>query len=97
MDTWLIAGLDESFNEPLLIWGSMEEAFLKLEWSQGKVMLTWFFLEVLIGKNEYFPICNKSTVMQVMYYYCFILLDLANNVMIFPLRARILNIESQYS
>ena len=29
MDTWLIAGLDESFNEPLLIWGSIEEAFLK--------------------------------------------------------------------
>ena len=35
--------------------------------------------------------CSKSTVMQVMYYYCFILLDLANNVMIFPLRAGILS------
>ena len=54
-------------------------------------MLTWFFLEVWIGKNEYFPMCSKSTVMQVMYYYCFILLDLANNVIIFPLRAGILS------
>ena len=56
--------------------------FLKSKQSQRKVMLTWFLLEVLIERIDYFPMCLKSTVMQVMYN-CFITLNLANDVMVF--------------